>query len=335
MLFRSDEIEIGDRFLYKGKEYTVTSMQGIHPDEVGVSYTEKDTLHMIEYDVTSNFDKYILAEQDYLGNDLRNERDTEKTKTAYEPKIGDVVEWFSTNYRISDVSSDIITLMQEGTFIPEVINVPYDIFINGKFSVIEEVETVSEFAFENTDVSENKHSPDNNVSKKSASGKNNKAADSIDLHDYKITDEHYGESGGAKSRYSDNIAAIKTLKAIESENRKATPDEQQILSKFTGWGAIPQAFDSTSEKWSKEYEELKSLLTDDEYSAARKSTMNAHYTSPTVINAVYAGLEKLGFKGEGVIQCRRHRHRYRYENKRFAFEQLSYSREYTLGQQPS
>lgn len=118
---------------------------------------------------------------------------------------------------------------------------------------------------------------------------------------YAITDENSGDMGGAKSRYAANIEAIKVLKSIEADNRTATPAEQDILAKYTGWGAISQAFDGTNTKWSNEYAELKKLLTPEEYEAARHSTMNAHYTSPTVISAMYDVLNNLGFEKGNIL----------------------------------
>ena len=109
-------------------------------------------------------------------------------------------------------------------------------------------------------------------------------------------------SGGAKAKYAMNVAAIKTLKQIEAEKRQTTPEEQEILSQYVGWGALPEVFDSTKENWQAEYAELKSLLTDAEYIAARGSVLNAHYTSPTVINAIYSGLAKLGFANGKILE---------------------------------
>lgn len=120
-------------------------------------------------------------------------------------------------------------------------------------------------------------------------------------HDFTITDEHLGE-GGAKTKFAANVAAIKTLKAIEAENRLATPDEQETLSKYVGWGGIPQAFDSSNKDWQKEYAELRGLLTDSEYEKARGSTLNAHYTTPTVISAIYKALDGFGFKGGNILE---------------------------------
>ena len=111
---------------------------------------------------------------------------------------------------------------------------------------------------------------------------------------YRITDEELGV-GGAKTKFRNNVEAIRTLKAIESEDRLATPEEQEILSRYVGWGGLPQAFDESNEDWKKEYAELKELLTDEEYASARGSTLNAHYTSPRVARAMYETLERMGF----------------------------------------
>lgn len=120
--------------------------------------------------------------------------------------------------------------------------------------------------------------------------------------DYTITDKNYGTEGGAKARFANNVAAIKLLKTVENENRTATPEEQEVLAKYVGWGGIANAFDSRKADWSKEYSELKDLLTDEEYRAARASTMNAHYTSPTVINAIYSVLDNMGFEGGKILE---------------------------------
>ena len=118
---------------------------------------------------------------------------------------------------------------------------------------------------------------------------------------FRITDEHLGE-GGAKTKFGYNIAAIQTLKQIEAEGRQARPDEQEILSRYVGWGGIPQAFDEENTQWSEEYRQLKELLTEKEYDAARSSTLNAHYTSPTVIRAMYDAIEKMGFRTGNVLE---------------------------------
>ena len=118
---------------------------------------------------------------------------------------------------------------------------------------------------------------------------------------FRITDDRLGE-GGQKAKYANNVAAIRTLKTIESENRQATPEEQEILSRYVGWGGIPQAFDERNVAWDEEYRELKSLLTDEEYEMARASTLNAHFTSPTVIRAIYDAVEQMGFRSGNILE---------------------------------
>ena len=124
---------------------------------------------------------------------------------------------------------------------------------------------------------------------------------SYKVQNFHITDDHLGE-GGAKTKYAFNIAAIQTLKQIEAEGRQARPDEQEILSRYVGWGGLPQAFDAENASWQKEYQQLKSLLTDEEYAAARGSTLNAHYTSPVVIRAMYEALDSMGFQDGNVLE---------------------------------
>ena len=120
--------------------------------------------------------------------------------------------------------------------------------------------------------------------------------------DYTINESNYGDFGGDKTRCQNNIAAIRLLKQIEREKRSATPDEQQILAKYIGWGGLANAFDSSKTDWSKEYAELKTLLTPEEYSSARSSTLNAHYTSYTIISSIYSALDNMGFKGGKILE---------------------------------
>ena len=116
-----------------------------------------------------------------------------------------------------------------------------------------------------------------------------------------ITDDHLGE-GGAKQKYARNIEAIRTLFKLEEEHRGATAEEQQVLSQYVGWGGLADAFDSGKDSWAKEYVELKGLLSEDEYAAARSSTLNAHYTSPTVIRGIYDAVERMGFRSGNILE---------------------------------
>ena len=118
---------------------------------------------------------------------------------------------------------------------------------------------------------------------------------------FHITDDHLGE-GGAKQKYARNIAAIRTLFQLEQEHRGATAEEQEVLSQYVGWGGLPDAFDPDKSNWSKEYTELKGLLSEDEYAAARSSVLNAHYTSPTVIRSIYVTVERMGFRSGNILE---------------------------------
>ena len=118
---------------------------------------------------------------------------------------------------------------------------------------------------------------------------------------FRITDEHLGE-GGPKQKFACNIEAIRTLQAIETEGRSATPEEQTVLSQYVGWGGLADAFDPDKDSWAREYTQLKELLTPEEYAAARASTLNAHYTSPTVIRAIYDAVEQMGFRTGNILE---------------------------------
>ena len=118
---------------------------------------------------------------------------------------------------------------------------------------------------------------------------------------FHITDDALGV-GGSKAKYQANINAIKLLKHLEADGRQAIPEQQEVLSRYVGWGGLADAFDPNKEKWSAEYAELKNLLTPEEYEAARASTLNAHYTSPTVIKAIYDAVGNMGFKTGNILE---------------------------------
>ena len=140
-------------------------------------------------------------------------------------------------------------------------------------------------------------------------GSKSPALDAVELErstlelagNFHITDDHLGE-GGAKQKYARNIEAIRTLFKLEEEHRGATAEEQQVLSQYVGWGGLADAFDPNKENWSAEYTQLKELLSEDEYAAARASTLNAHYTSPTVIRGIYDAVEHMGFRSGNILE---------------------------------
>lgn len=110
------------------------------------------------------------------------------------------------------------------------------------------------------------------------------------------------EAVGAREQFRRNVNAIRVLKSCEYLERSATLEEQKILSMYAGWGGIPDAFDENKEGWTKEYQELKALINEDEYEAARASTLNAHFTSPMIIRAIYKKIEEMGFQKGNILE---------------------------------
>jgi adenine-specific DNA methylase len=118
---------------------------------------------------------------------------------------------------------------------------------------------------------------------------------------FRITDDTLG-AGGAKAKFHANIEAIRTLQTIEAEGRSASPEEQEVLSRYVGWGGLADAFDDSKPAWANEYKELQSLLSPEEYESARASTLNAHYTSPTVIRAIFEAIGSMGFQTGNILE---------------------------------
>lgn len=129
----------------------------------------------------------------------------------------------------------------------------------------------------------------------------NNVSEDISAENYVISDMELGV-GTAKEKFQRNVEAIRTLETIESEKRPATNEEQEVLSKYVGWGGLADAFDETKSAWAKEYAELKTLLSEEEYISARESTLNAHYTSPVIIQEIYRTLQRMGFKKGNLLE---------------------------------
>ena len=128
-----------------------------------------------------------------------------------------------------------------------------------------------------------------------------KATSHRNAQNFRITDDNLGV-GGAKAKYQANINAIRLLKHLEAEGLQASPEQQEILSRYVGWGGLPDAFDESKQNWAAEFRELRELLTPEEYTAARASTLNAHYTSPTVIQAIYEAVGNMGFQTGNILE---------------------------------
>ena len=220
----------------------------------------------------------------------------EKMPAPYEPYIGDLVEKNDELFRISNISDNIITLEETASLFHKSESITLADFMERGYSVVEAAERKEKV--QSLVGTEGKSPLDTQ-----ADSHSDKVESPVDTrnNNFVITDENLGVNG-PKARFNANVAAVETLKNIESEGRTATPEEQQILSGYTGWGAIPQAFDPNNLDWKNEYEKLKTVLDDAEYSDARRSTLNAHYTSPVVINAIYEGLANLGFEKGKVLE---------------------------------
>lgn len=281
------EPKLGDKFRdNSGEVWELTSLTGVMP-----WYTDQCAITSISGNVS------ITKNENYsnLLDTAKYQRVAdapEAVKTAdYSPKIGDLVELDGQVYSVADIDSGVISLADTETLLGETRRMTLSEFLSSGFEVVEAngEETVSaDVPVEHLEKSPEKE----NISVEHHSSNAN---------NFVITDENLGVKT-PKARFTANAAAIRTLNAIEAEHRTATPDEQAVLSGYTGWGAIPQAFDSSITEWSKEYAELKELLNDSEYIDARRSTLNAHFTSPVIINAIYDGLANLGFEQGKILE---------------------------------
>ena len=196
-------------------------------------------------------------------------------KNTPEPSVGDYLEYKGKEYKVESLDENgFITLNNtafDGAVKDRVTFIADEFLSNGDFKVITPEKSVEEVTA--PDKSEN----------------------------FIISDDTLGE-GGAKSKFRANVDAIRTLKTLEAEKRPATAEEKETLSRYVGWGAIPQGFDKSADKWSAEYKELSELLTPEEYRQARSTVGDAFYTSPTIIEGIYEALGNFGFEGGNVLE---------------------------------
>ncbi len=281
------EPKLGDKFRdNSGEVWELTSLTGVMP-----WYNDQCAITSISGNVSitknENYSNLLDTAKYHRVADA-----PEAVKTAdYSPKIGDLVELDGQVYSVADIDSGVISLADTETLLGETMRMTLSEFLSSGFEVVEAngEETVSA----DVPVEHLEKSPE----------KENVPVEhhSTNANNFVITDENLGVKT-PKARFAANAAAIRTLNAIEAEHRTATPVEQAILSGYTGWGAIPNAFDPDNKDWSNEYAELKTLLTDEEFIDARRSTLNAHFTSPIIINAIYEGLANLGFEQGKILE---------------------------------
>ena len=217
-------------------------------------------------------------------SDAKNPEENNKPDVPQKITVGD-----RFRHKITGNISEVVSLTGAFPWITDECTVTRD---SGVFSV---TENISYNQLLNSDLYEYIDHTDRTVERAKKSMKSD-----MKIENFKITGDFIIE-GGAKSKFKANSEAIRTLKMIEKENRPATPEEQVILSRYVGWGGLSAAFDSKNEQWSAEYSELKSLLTDEEYNAARASVLDSFYTPPFIIESIYSALENMGFHGGSVL----------------------------------
>ena len=248
----------------------------------------------------NNYFDFVMSDSPFIEETIDSPEipinELDRTDYSYDPAIGDILEKNDGLYRIADISDNMITLEETSSLFHSMESIMLSEFTERGYSLVEAAER-----------KEKVQSPVGTESKSpldtQADSHSDEVKSPVDTrnNNFVITDENLGVNG-PKARFNANVAAVETLKNIESEGRTATPEEQKILSGYTGWGAIPQAFDPNNFDWKNEYEKLKTVLDDAVYSDARRSTLNAHYTSPVVINAIYEGLANLGFEKGKILE---------------------------------
>lgn len=215
----------------------------------------------------------------------------EDTEVEIPFAVGDEIDYGERHYTISkiDKEKNTVTLLDYNTGWYPISHDEDLSMVIAEFEAVREKEIVE---------SEALATKPNNFVKIDDEGSVNSGSLS---ENFVITDEQLGV-GGPKQKFNRNVTAIQLLKKIEEENLNITKDEQQVLSEYVGWGGIPEAFDKNNSSWSQEYEQLKNLLTEEEYQNAIGSVLNAHYTQPVVINAMYTALSELGFSGGKILE---------------------------------
>ena len=264
------------------------------PDKFGNMYNNidiEDILTPSELSTAYEVARLVISGE-YLeqkeNSPMANEEAEEIDDSEYQLKVGDKIELDDGLFEITEISDsidDVKYQLRDLNSIYPIFRVIYETELYEKGFALAEEAPLPEPVRSAPNIS---NVPEISTAK-------------AEKHNYTITDEALG-TGGAKTKFKNNVAAIRLLNELEFEKRLATPEEQEVLAKYVGWGGLSQAFDENNSAWAEEFMELYTLLSPDEYESARASTLNAHYTSPTVINAIYEGLSNMGFKGGNVLE---------------------------------
>lgn len=258
-----------------------------------------------------SFDELVFVYESDVAAVLPSEEEPETTQTVIEPEqqtdysdyIGRDIEVDNRRFVVENINSDFNTVelrditFQNGAGFPIFRNESIDWLV----SVLQEQDRTQENAPIETETVAVYPAEENNLPYDIVIERIPSDAPTPEVGNFHINDDRLGE-GGAKTKFRANMDAINLLKDLEREGRQVTEEEQEILSRYVGWGSLPDAFDDSKDNWADEYAELRSALTDDEYRAAKGSVLNAHYTSPTVIRAMYEAIENMGFVKGNILE---------------------------------
>ena len=265
--------------------------------------------------------EYFILELDARTRDIETKvAKPEYNKENYYFHIGDSIFIGMDEFKILDINNEIYTvynenfpLLQEKININDVMDKIAENPMNDYLKEDRQQTIKENISVDNTEQKELTNKKDDSTIPRTRA-RSNRNIEYFDLHpeipseernNYRIKDDKLGV-GTAREKFRNNIEAIKILKICEEQNRYATPEEQEILSKYVGWGGLKSAFEDKNDSWSKEYNELKNLLTDKEYRNARKSSLTAYYTPPLVIRNIYKALQNMGLQKANILEpsCR-------------------------------
>ena len=281
--------------------------------------TEKEKAHLPEYEAQEAERRLQLAEEAAAREALRAAAaamDERRKDAQYSFSLGDAVQLGATTYTILGYDEHSVMLsdpkypllsedMERDVFERRLRENPANdhlIIETEPAASNEETESTTEIVTETVEVisAEENHLP-YDVVIQTIRTEEREPAKPAEKTNFRITDDALGH-GGPKAKFRMNMDAIRTLQTIEFEQRLATPEEQEVLSRYVGWGSLPQVFEESNAAWADEFQKLYETLSPEEYEAARASVLNAHYTSPTVIKAMYAAIEKMGFRMGNILE---------------------------------
>ena len=239
-------------------------------DAKGIKYTKLNCQDVrLSWNETARRIQNLIEREEYHKDKEEPVEEEPELEDVVEEQLqeGDILTLEGTDYKVTDVREDEVQMLDE--------SLAYPVYR------VEKKDVLNELQKEEPVLEEGKPA--------------------VHANNYHLTDRQIGE-GGPKTKFENNIAAIRLLYQLEEENRNATEDEQDILAKYVGWGGLPDAFDADKDSWADEYKTLKNLLSEEEYEKARASTLTAHYTSPIIINTIYEGLENFGFRNGNILE---------------------------------